>query len=150
MVRLEYRLFEEGGDLPLLYYYEGIGREEVSLRFVCDYLVKDGRVYEKTSTAVEDACFVIYVKPAEEERAMPWSKPHSGATAGLTMELREYNEFGADYRLIHTYSFRDSLEANLVLQANYLYRDGQEWCRTSAEIDEDRETFVFYAVPVHN
>lgn len=145
LARLEYRLYEEGGDLPLLYYYEAIEREEAALRFACDYLIKDGTVYEKTSCAVEPDCYVIYVKPAEDEKAMPWDRPSPGLSGGLCMELREYRETGADYHLVHTFSFQDSLEAMLHLQANYLYVDGQEWYRTSVEIDEERETFVYYA-----
>ncbi|MDF2960153.1 MAG: hypothetical protein K0S39_1888 [Paenibacillus sp.] len=147
MPRLEYRLYGEEGGFPLLYYYDRMGREETALRFACDYLVKESTVYEKTSCAIEDECYVIYVKRAEDERAMLWDKPHEGKPRGLKMELREYREFGTDYRLVHTFSFRDDLEAMLHLEANYVYVDGQEWYRTSTEIDEDRETFVFYAVP---
>ncbi|WP_342746572.1 hypothetical protein [Paenibacillus rigui] len=146
LARLEYRLYEEGGDLPLLYYYEDIEREETALRFACDYLVKDGKVYEKTSCAVEAGCYVIYVKPAEDERPMPWGKPALEGHRGMCMELREYRDTGDDYRLVHTFRFLDTLDAMLHLQANYLYVDGQEWYRSSAEIDEERETFVYYAV----
>ncbi|WP_282941737.1 hypothetical protein [Paenibacillus sp. RC67] len=147
MARLEYRLFEEGGeDFPLLYYYDQIERDETALRFACDYLVKEGKVYEKTSSAIEDSCYVIYVKPAEDEKVMSWNKPDSEMRQGFTMELREFKEFTTDYRLIHTYHFEDSLDVMLYLTANYLYVDGQEWYRTSAEIDEDRATFVYYAV----
>ncbi|WP_028550371.1 hypothetical protein [Paenibacillus sp. UNC451MF] len=146
MARLEYRLYEEGGDFPLLYYYEQIERDEVALRFACDYLVKEGNVYEKTSCAIEESCYVIYVKPSEDEKVMSWEKPASGSRQGFTMELREFQEFATDYQLVHTYPITDSLDVMLYLAANYLYIDGQEWYRTSAEIDEDRETFVYYAV----
>ncbi|MFD0680491.1 MULTISPECIES: hypothetical protein [unclassified Paenibacillus] len=146
MPRLEYRLFEEDSDFPLLYYYDRIGREETALRFACDYLVKESVVYEKTSNAIEDGCYVIYVKRADDERVMSWEKRDSGQSTGLRLELREYREFGADYRLVHCYSFQDTLAVLLHLEANYLYLEGQEWYRTSTEIDEDRETFVIYAV----
>jgi hypothetical protein len=144
--RLEYRLYGEDVGFPLLVYYDPIDREEAALRFACDYFIKDGTVYEKTSCAVEDTCYVVYVKRAAEERVMPWGQTGAGEPRGLRMELREYREFGADYRLVHTYLFQDSLETMLHLQANYLYWDGVEWFRTSTEIDEDRETFVYYAV----
>ncbi|NOU95196.1 hypothetical protein GC093_18495 [Paenibacillus sp. LMG 31456] len=146
MPRLEYRLYGEDSGFPLLYYYDSVEREEIALRFACDYLVKESEVYEKTSNAVEEACYVIYVKRADDERVMSWKKPDSGRTSGLRMELREYRELGANYRLVHTYNFQDNLAAMLHLEANFLYVDGQEWYRTSTEIDEDRETFVFYAV----
>ncbi|AEI44406.1 hypothetical protein [Paenibacillus mucilaginosus] len=149
MVRLEYRLYEEGSrTFPVLYSYDRIGRDEAALRFACDYFVKDGRVYEKTSCAVETGCYVVYVKEAEDERTMPWGAPGARGFAGVRMELREYREGTADYPLIYSYTFRDTLEAMLHLQANYLYTDGREWYRTSAEIDEDRMTYVYYAVPV--
>ncbi|TDF98363.1 hypothetical protein [Paenibacillus piri] len=147
MPRLEYRLYEEGSDFPLLYYYDRMERDEAALRFACDYLVKDSAVYEKTSCAIEEECCVIYVKKAEDERAMSWDRPQHEQPRGLQMELREYREFGTDYRLVHTYGFHDHLEAMLYLQANYVYVNDREWYRTSVEIDEDRETFVFYAVP---
>jgi len=146
VARLEYKLYEKGGQFPLLYYYDRIERDEAALRFACDYLVKDGTVYEKTSCAVEDSCYIIYVKRAEDERTMPWGRPQTGTMRGLTLELREYKEFGADYRLVHTFVLPDSLEAVLYLQANYLYVDGKEWNKMSVEVDEDRETFVYYAV----
>ncbi|GAA4871205.1 hypothetical protein GCM10023310_58460 [Paenibacillus vulneris] len=145
MARLEYRLYEEGGDFPLLYYYDHIERDETALRFACDYLVKEGTVYEKTSCAIEDLCYVIYVKPSEDEQVKSWAKPQSPAP-GFSMELREFKELATDYRLVHTYYFEDSLDVMLYMTANYLYVDGQEWYRTSVEIDEDRSTFVYYAV----
>ncbi|TVY08762.1 hypothetical protein [Paenibacillus cremeus] len=151
MSRLEYRLYAEGSETyPLLYYYDRIGKDEVLLRFACDYFIKDGRVYEKTSCAVEASCYVIYVQEAEDERVMPlWGTPKGFSRRAITMELREYQEGTADYPLIRTFSFPDPQEALLHLQANYLMVGDTEWCRTSAEIDEDRETYVFYAVPNH-
>ncbi|WP_201318446.1 hypothetical protein [Paenibacillus sp. EPM92] len=147
MARLEYRLYTEGGEtFPVLYYYEQIGRDEAALRFACDYFVKSGRVYEKTSCAVESDGYVIYVKEAEEERTMPWRRPDANGPRGIYMELREYSEGTADYRLVETYRFADTLEAMLHVQANYLYAEGREWQRTSSEIDEDRETYVYYAI----
>jgi hypothetical protein len=78
---------------------------------------------------------------------MSWDKPETDRAGVIQMELREYRELGVDYRLVHTYSFSDNLDAMLHLESNFLYAGGQEWYRTSTEIDEDRETLVFYAVP---
>jgi hypothetical protein len=146
MARLEYRLFGEGSTFPLLYQYDRVDQEEVSLRFACDYFIKESTVYEKTSCAVEVDSYVIYVKRSLEEKVAPWSSPGQAKSGGLCLELREYSDYTADYRLVHTYIFRNSLEMLLHLQANYLYREGVEWSRTSTEIDEDRETYVYYAV----
>jgi len=147
LARLEYRLYAEGvAEFPILYYYDGIGRDEAALRLACDYFVKEGQVFEKTSAAVETGCYVIYVREAEGERAMHWSPPDPSG-GGVAMELREYKEWTADYRLVHIYRFPDTLEAMLHLQANYLYAEGKEWQRCSTEIDEDRRTYVYYAEP---
>jgi hypothetical protein len=146
VARLEYRLYGVGNEFPLLYHYDSMDQEEVALRFECDYFVKDGIVYEKTSCAVEAACFVVYVIRSFEERVMPWGSLSTGQRSGYRLELREYRDLTADYRLIRTYTFHGSLEMLLHLQANYLYNEGKEWYRTSTEIDEDRETFVVYAV----
>lgn len=77
---------------------------------------------------------------------MPWRRPDVNGPRGIYMELREYSEGTADYRLVETYRFADTLEAMLHVQANYLYAEGREWQRTSSEIDEDRETYVYYAI----
>jgi hypothetical protein len=148
VVRLEYRHYREGSsEFPVLYYYHGIGRDEVALRFACDYFVKGSKVYEKTSCAVEPGCYIVYVKEAEDERVMFWPVP-AGLPHGVHAELREYRDGVADYRLVEKYSFKDTLEMMLHLQANYLYAEGREWSRTATEIDEDRKTYVIYAEPV--
>ncbi|NHN33414.1 hypothetical protein [Paenibacillus agricola] len=146
MARLEYRLFGEGNTFPVLYYYDRIDLDEVSMRFACDYFIKEGTVYEKTSCAAEVDGYVIYVKRSLEEKPAPWGSPRQGKSNGLSLELREFSEYTADYKLIHTFVFQKSLEMLLRLQANYVYREGVEWSRTSTEIDEDRETYVYYAV----
>ncbi|SDD97677.1 hypothetical protein SAMN02799630_04316 [Paenibacillus sp. UNCCL117] len=149
MARLEYRLYAESESMfPVLYEYDRIGRDEAALRFACDYFVKGGRVYEKTSCAVEAHTYVIYVKEASDERTMPWRRPDADGPRGIYMELREYREGMADYRLVETLQFADTLDLMLHMQANYLYAEEREWERMSTEVDEDRETYVFYASPV--
>ncbi|MEK8131978.1 hypothetical protein WMW72_29125 [Paenibacillus filicis] len=149
MARLEYRLYTEGNEtFPVLYQYDRLGRDEAALRFACDYFVKDGQVYEKTSCAVESDAYVIYVIQAEDERTMSWRRPDAEGPRGIYMELREYREGTADYRLVETLRFADTLDLMLHMQANYLYAEDREWERTSTEVDEDRETYVFYASPV--
>ncbi|WP_159887052.1 hypothetical protein [Paenibacillus puerhi] len=149
MARLEYRLYKERSEtFPVLYEYDQIGRDEAALRFACDYFVKDGRVFEKTSCAVEEQLYVIYVKEASDECTMPWRRPDQDGPRGIYMELREYREGTADYRLVETFRFADTLDAMLHMQANYLYAEDREWERSSTEVDEDRETYVFYAEPV--
>lgn len=150
MARLEYRLFDESRGFPLLYYYDFIDKDEISLRFACDYLVKDRIVYEKTSCAIEPRTYVVYVKVAEDEdaHANVTGTGLAGYWGGIRLELREYIEGTSDYPVVHVYQFQDDDDALLHLQSDYLMRDGVEWAKTSAEVDEDRKVYVYYAQPV--
>lgn len=147
MARLEYRLFDERRGFPLLYEYAFIDKDEVSLRFACDYLVKNRTVYEKTSCAVEPGTYVIYVKVAEDEQAAPAGIGHPGLRGGIGIELREYREGTSDYPVVHVFRFRDDDDALLHLQSDYVTWNGVEWAKTSAEVDEDRKVYVYYAEP---
>lgn len=146
MARLEYRRFDEENGFPLLYYYDFIDKDEISLRFACDYLVKDGVVYEKTSCAIEPRAYVIYVKTAEEEQASAGGAELYGYRGGIRIELREYIEHTSRYPVVHVFQFQDDDDALLHLQSDYLWWDGTEWEKTSAEVDEDRKVYVYYAV----
>ncbi|MEF3305276.1 hypothetical protein [Paenibacillus sp. GYB003] len=148
MARLEYRLFDEERGFPLLYYYDFIDKDEVSLRFACDYLVKDRVVYEKTSCAIEPRAYVIYVKTAEDEQALASGTELPGYRGGIRIELRHFREEAAQYPVVHVFQFRDDDDALLHLQSDYLQWNGVEWEKTSAEVDEDRKVYVYYASPV--
>ncbi|MBL0388308.1 hypothetical protein JJB07_17015 [Tumebacillus sp. ITR2] len=143
MARLEYRLFDESKSFPVAYFYERIGKPEIATRMACDYFIKEGKIYEKTSTAIDAGVYVIYVQPAEDEKIVdPTQKPDWKT---IRIELREYKEDTDYYPVIHTYEFRDDMEALLHMQSNFLYLYGKEWEKTSAEIDEDRKVYVWYA-----
>jgi hypothetical protein len=145
--RLEYRLLDEKKGFPVLYYYDLIDKDEVALRFACDYFVKAGVVYEKTSCAIESSCYVIYVQVAEDERVVEPVKPVLGRRPGITMEVREFKEDTEHYPVVCTYTFKDDDDAILHLQSHFLYLYGREWEKTSTEIDEDRGVYVYYARP---
>ncbi|TBL77675.1 hypothetical protein [Paenibacillus thalictri] len=147
MARLEYRLYEETGEFPMLYYYEDISEEEIAMRFACHYFVKDDKVYGKTSVAVEADCFVVYVQEDAEERTVPDWAAEEAAGAGICVELREYKEDADNYPLVCEYTFADNKTALLYLLSDYLYEENTEWYKTSAEIDEDRAVYVIYAAP---
>lgn len=147
MARLEYRLLDETRGFPVLYYYDFIDKDEVSLRFACDYLVKDRCVYEKTSCAIEGNKYVIYVRVAEEEQVVEPGSVLHGLWGGIRIELREYREGTAHYPLVHVFEFQDDDDALLHLQSDYLFANGREWAKTSAEVDEDRKVYVYYAQP---
>lgn len=147
MARLEYRLLDEAKGYPVLFYYDPIDKDEVSLRFACDYLVKGHVVYEKTSCAIEPGTYVIYVKPSKEEQAVDYMHTAAARWNSIQVELREYRENTSLYPLIHTFSFKDDDDALLHLQSDYLLYNGREWQKTSAEVDEDRCLYVYYAQP---
>lgn len=146
MARLEYRLLDT--DFPVLFYYNRIDLGEISMRFACDYLVKEGKVYEKTSCAVEDGDYVIYVQEAVDERAL--NLGDAGPTwKGIRVELRQFREDALHYPVMAAWDFDQVQEVILRLQSNYVYttRDGRttEWEKMSAEVDEDRKLYVVYA-----
>jgi hypothetical protein len=147
MARLEYRLLDETRGYPVLFYYDHIDRDEISLRFACDYLVKGHVVYEKTSCAVEPGCYVIYVKHSTDEQAVDYAQTAAARWGSIQLELREYKEGTAVYPLVHTYYFKDDDDALLHLQSDYLLLNGREWEKTSAEVDEDRRVYIYYAKP---
>lgn len=143
MARLEYRLVEEAKGFPVLYFYDRIGKAEIATRMCCDYFVKEGRIYETTSTAIDEGVYVIYVQPAADEKVVDSSQKAEWKT--IRIELREYKEDTDYYPVIHTYEFRDEMEALLHMQSQFLYLYGKEWEKTSAEIDEDRKVYAWYA-----
>jgi hypothetical protein len=142
MARLEYRELQQG--YPVLYYYEHILPEEIALRFACDYFIKEGTVYEKTSCAVEDADYVIYVKPSLSELPQPLEFAPRAGSAGICVEIRNALPNRKHHPLLEIRECAMMLQALLLLQSNFLYIRGKEWERTSTEIDEDRKVYVCY------
>lgn len=144
MARLEYRLFDQANEFPVLYFYENIPKNEVLMRFTCDYFVKEMTVYEKTSCAVEADAHVIYVRVADDEHA-GLNESLQSMRQGIVMEVREFSEEASRYPVVHVYQFTDGHDALLHLYSNFLYLNGEEWEKTSAEVDEDRKVYVIYA-----
>jgi hypothetical protein len=139
--KLEYRLVEDG--FPGIYHYSDISKEEISVRFCCDYFIKDQMVYEKSSSATEEELYVIYVKKSETE--IPYHSKSSKIGMGyVLLEVREVNDALEDYPLITILEVPNLLSLVLYLQSNYININNSEWERTSAEIDEDRLIYVLY------
>jgi hypothetical protein len=145
MAQLEYRLLDEAKTYPMLYYYSDIAMEEIAARFACDYFVINRIVYEKMSCAVEAGRYVMYVKHDAEAEVL--DEHSSGKTQGIRLELRHYVENTGYYPLVTSFSFNSHLDILLHLQSDFLYWLGQEWQKTSAEMDEDRKAYVYYAEP---
>lgn len=143
MARLEYRLLDDNQEFPVLYYYDQIALEEIELRFACDYFVKLGTVFAKTSCAIEEGVYIIYVTHSQ-------NAPIAGANTtarqdgSLQLEVREHDGL-ANYPLITTYAFLKTQELLLHLLSDYLYLNGHEWLKEAAQIDEDRRLYIYYA-----
>jgi hypothetical protein len=144
MAQLEYRLFDEENSFPALYHYDSISKEEIVMRFLCDYFVKDGRVYEKTSNAIEPSLYVIYVKPSLDESTMSMKRPSRAGIGFIVMEVREYQEGSEEYPLLQSLELSTLTDSALLGLSHYIMLEGVEWEQTSLEVDEDRQTYVLY------
>jgi len=145
MAQLEYRLFDEEKGFPAIYHYDSIPKDEIVMRFLCDYLVKDGVVYEKTSNAIEMNLYVIYVKLADDETPILMNRRSKVGMGFIVLEIREYLEDTKEYPIIQNLELSTLTDIALVGQCNYLLIEGVEWEKTSLEVDEDRQTYVLYA-----
>lgn len=148
MSRLEYRQLNAEKNYPVLCYFEHIDNDEIAARFACDYYIRDRLVYERTSCAVEPDGYVIYIRHDDEAQVFDEGGGGCAAMPNIRMELRQYKETAHYYPVIHVFEFKTNLEAALTLQADYIWWLGQEWRKSSTEIDEDRKVYVYYAEPV--
>jgi len=144
MAKLEYRLFDEKNGHPALYHYDSLSKDEIVTRFLCDYLIKDGVVYEKTSNAFEPPLYVIYVKLADDETAIPASRGSKVGMGFIVMEIREFREDAQEYPVIQNLELSTLTDIAILGQCNYIMLEGHEWEQTSFEIDEDRQVYVLY------
>ncbi|EGW39536.1 hypothetical protein [Desulfosporosinus sp. OT] len=145
MAKLEYRLFDMENGYPALYHYESIPKDEIVIRFLCDYFIKDGIVYEKTSNAIEPPLHIIYVKKATDEIPIPVDHRSTVGQGFIMMEIREYREDAQEYPIIQNLELSSLTDLAIIGQCNYLTLEGVEWEQTSLEVDEDRRTYVLYA-----
>lgn len=136
---LEYRLNDERNHYPALFYYENLNKFEIYCRRICDYFIKEGKIYQKTSTLLEEDRFVIYVEEDTEEELFDEASVYQE----ITLEIRLYEEEDIS-PLIYTFDLR-SHEAVLDIFGNdYLQIGRNEYEIITTEIDEDRSTYVLY------
>lgn len=144
--RLEYRLLDESNHYPTLYTYQHIDELEIAARCTCDFFVKDGVLYEKTSCSMEVLVYVIYVKEVDNNVTVYHDNIRDNGKK-TRIEIRHFIEDVEQYPLLFTYELRESKEVLLYLQSDYFTWSGKEWQKTSSEIDEDRKIYVLYAKP---
>lgn len=144
MANLEYRLLDEAADYPVLYSYDAIDGGEIAARFLCDKFIKDGKVYERTSTASEPLTYVIYLR--EEGPAAPAAAAQpTAAGQGVRVEIRQDAASETPGLLIEARQFTAAVDVVLCLGSDYFYWLGDEWRKTLTVLDEDRKVYIFYA-----
>ena len=144
MPRFEYRLNDAAQDYPLIFYYENMDEVEAAMRFVCDYFVKDGKTWLKNASAVSGMEYVMYMEEVPTDSAEAGNRAQKALPSGIAVEVREYREGALDYPLIHQFAFNSQLQALAHLLAVTLMLFGQEWEKTSTEVDEDRQAYIYY------
>lgn len=144
MAKLEYRLYDEENSFPALFCFEYIPKEEIAVRFACDYFTKEGVVYEKISSATEPELSVIYVKPTQDEKPLS-NNSHSSLNMGLVvLEVREFHDYSKHYPIIQSFKFNGLIDVLLYIQGDFVTLNGVEWAKSSVEVDEDRQVYVLY------
>lgn len=144
MPRFEYRLNDAAQDYPILYFYENMDEVEAAMRFVCDYFVKDRKTWLKNASAVSGMEYVMYMEEVPTDSAESGNRAQKALPSGIAVEVREYREGALDYPLIHQFAFNSQLQALAHLLADTLMLFGQEWEKTSTEVDEDRQAYIYY------
>ena len=144
MPRFEYRLNDAAQDYPILYFYENMDEVEAAMRFSCDYFVKDGKTWLKNASAVSGMEYVMYMEEVPTDSAESGNRAQKALPSGIAVEVREYREGALDYPLIHQFAFNSQLQALAHLLADTLMLFGQEWEKTSTEVDEDRQAYIYY------
>ena len=144
MPRFEYRLNDVAQDYPILYFYENMDEVEAAMRFVCDYFVKDGKTWLKNASAVSGMEYVMYMEEVPTDSAESGNRAQKALPSGIAVEVREYREGAVDYPLVHQFGFNSQLQALAYLLADTVMLFGQEWEKTSTEVDEDRQAYVYY------
>ncbi|WP_368658976.1 hypothetical protein AB3Z07_07565 [Metabacillus halosaccharovorans] len=139
--KLEYRLNDERNHYPAIYHYSFSDPYEIFCRRLCDFFIKEKKVYKRTSSSLEDEYYVIYVE--EETDAYVFEQAES--YTHVSLEVRKYNEYSVS-PLIFTYNLYSHEEALSLIGNDYLWIEEEEYEKISAEIDEDRSTYVLYMV----
>ncbi|WP_226527664.1 hypothetical protein [Metabacillus niabensis] len=139
--KLEYRLNDDRNHYPAIYHYSFSDPYEIFCRRLCDFFIKEKKVYKRTSSSLEDEYYVIYVEEETDEYVFEQAESYTH----VTLEVREYNEYSVS-PLIFTYDLYSHEEALSLIGNDYLWIEEEEYEKISAEIDEDRSTYVLYMV----
>ncbi|WP_226667964.1 hypothetical protein [Metabacillus litoralis] len=139
--KLEYRINDERNNYPALYHYEFEDPYEIYCRRLCEFFIKGKQVYKQTSSSLEEEYYVIYVEKDTDEYIFEDAETYSH----VTLEVRDYKEYSVS-PLIFTYDLYSHEEVLSLIGNDYLWIENEEYEKISAEIDEDRSTYVLYMV----
>ncbi|MBD1372205.1 hypothetical protein IC620_07490 [Hazenella sp. IB182357] len=148
MISLEYRLLDEKKGFSVVTFYENISKEEVILRFNCDYFIKNHKVYRKETCRIEGLVYVIYVEQDKDEKVLEQGLIPTPTWQGTRVEVRHFQENTSQYPVIHIYHFHTYTDVLLFLNSDTVDIEGNDWCKTATEVDENRKVYVYYAEPI--
>lgn len=143
LAHLEYRLDDSAEDYPAIYHYRNIPSEELTLRLLCDFYIKQNTVYEHTWSTLEDDVYIIYVTHSKQENLSATLTVSQGAGSVL-LEIRQISEGQEDYPLLENKEFPTIQQLIPYVLAGYRTFQNQIWETASLEVDEDRRTYVLY------
>jgi len=146
--QLEYRLLKDDEDFDILYHYE-LDDVEAAARKMSEFYVKDNTVFQTVSVAKEPLATAIYVKEFSSNTPFTDEKTYSG----INLEIRKFNNIG-DSPLLKTIENTTHLEVLRHFQSDFIYIPMKEekfleYKLVSTEIDEQRNTYVYYCEPTH-
>lgn len=137
---LEYRLTDE----TAIFHYDHLSRTEIEIRKLCDFFIKDSVVYTIEDHYAEPGFDIIYVAPDQEESAYRDLRREGIDT---WIELREFKGEEVIYHPIVTEFRMRSLDEVLAFaEQESVEFVGSHFSRNSLELDEDRNTLVYYGV----
>lgn len=137
---LEYRLTDE----TPIFHFNHLSRTEIEIRKRCDFFIKDSVVYTTEDHYAEPGFDIIYVAPDDEESAYGNMRREGIET---WVELREFKGEEVVYHPIVAEFRMQSLEEVLAFAENETVEvRGDHYARSSIELDEDRNTLVYYGV----
>ena len=146
MEQIEYRLLRNNDEFEPLYHYD-VEEVEAAARKMCEFYIKDNTTYQVVSIAKEPRLTAIYVKEFSNNDQYKDEKNY----VHVTLEIRK---FVSKYEspLIKVLENTNHLEVLRHLQSDFIYipMDGKKYLEyklTATEIDEGRNTYVYYCQP---
>lgn len=138
-VRLEYRLSDDSSLYPAIYHYSQLDSSEFFCRRICDFFIKNRKIYRKTSSSREQDLFVIYLEEEMEEVLFE----HAPHYSHVTLEIRLFSE-EEESRLMETLQLESHDEVLEYIGNDFIQFGEYEFEKVSTEIDEDRSAYVLY------